>query len=181
MLFVSYFNRLSLTDEELQSLQTCCTNFFRVHALYLAAKLTTWTIGHVVPAHARELHQSLGVGLGMNTMEGREAKHVVLAKFVHNTHVSDRWRQVFKHEFISLIWLPENGCDTRAYKYSGGDYIPKRCGTPEFCHCGEKKDVHKNKCNFCSDPMQAILAHSVKNRKIVDAARELWVEWQISL
>ena len=49
---VSYFNRHSLTDEELQSLQTSCTNFFRVHALYLAAKPTTWTIGHVVPAHA---------------------------------------------------------------------------------------------------------------------------------
>ena len=58
---VSYFNRHLLTDEDLQSLQTSCTNFFRVYALYLAAKPTTWTIGHVVPAHTRQLHESLGV------------------------------------------------------------------------------------------------------------------------
>ena len=49
------------------------------------------------------------MGLGINTMEGRDAKHFTLAKFTHNTQFSNRWAEVFKHEYVSLFWLREKG------------------------------------------------------------------------
>ena len=53
------------------------------------------------------------MGLGVNTMEGREAKHIALVKFTRNNQFTNRWRQVFRHEYVSLVWLRENGCDER--------------------------------------------------------------------
>ena len=112
---ISLFNRHEMTDEELKALSGFCSKYFRASSLFLKAKPTSWTIGHVVPVHARQLHEKLGMGLGINNMKGREAKHVVLAKFARNSHHSSRWHHVFKHEFISLIWLMENGYDTTTY------------------------------------------------------------------
>ena len=45
------------------------------------------------------------MGLGLNSMEGREAKHISIAKYAANTIHACRWEQVFHHEYISLIWL----------------------------------------------------------------------------
>jgi len=36
-----------------------------------------WTLGHVVPVHARHVFEQYGQGLGTVTMEGREAKHII--------------------------------------------------------------------------------------------------------
>jgi len=69
--------------------------------IFLSATPTSWTIDHIVPAHARQIHQSLGMGLGVNTMEEREAKHIALDKFTRNTQFSNRWLQVFRHEYVS--------------------------------------------------------------------------------
>ena len=43
-------------------------------------------------------------------MQGREAKHIKLARYVENTcnmGKSDRWWVVFWHEYIFMIWLQE--------------------------------------------------------------------------
>ena len=125
-----------------------------------------------MPVHARQLHEKLGMGLGINNMEGREAKHVVLAKFARNSHHSSRWHQVFKHEFISLIWLRENGYDTTTYMCSSDVYIPKRCLTPEFCHCGEPKNVLELKCAFCSDKIRNVIEDCVTKGVITNAVKE---------
>ena len=61
------------------------SNFFRATALYLSCTPTSWAIGYVLPIHAKQLWDSVGMGLGINGMEGREAKHIALAKFTHNT------------------------------------------------------------------------------------------------
>ena len=81
-------------------------------------------------------------------MEGREAKHVTLAKFTHNTQFSNRWAQVFKHEYVSLFWLRQNGCD-------------------------EPKEVAEMQCTSCSDPLRGILSQCVVEGKITNAAKEV--------
>lgn len=63
---------------------------------------TVWTIGYVV--------QTLSFGLGLNTMQGREAKHIKLKKYMENsTNVrkGQRWSHVFRHEHIALVWLKD--------------------------------------------------------------------------
>ena len=170
---VSLFSRAIISSEQIQSLCEVCSNFFRATTMFLPCTPTSWTIGHVVPVHAKQLQESLGMGLGVNIMEGREAKHTALANFTHNTQFSNRWVQVFKHEYISLFWLWENGCDETVYKETPGVDIPKRCGTAQFCHCGLPKDADAGKCDFCSDQLQRIVSDCVIQRKITNEAKAL--------
>ena len=37
------------------------------------------------PYHTSQSKEMLGYGLGLNSMQGREAKHVKLARYVQNT------------------------------------------------------------------------------------------------
>ena len=106
---VSLFSRVSISNEQVLSLQQFCSNYYRATSLFRTSTPTTWTIGHIVPSHTKAIHERLGLGLGINSMEGREAKHVTLAKLTQNTQFINRWGQVFKHEYVSLFWLRENG------------------------------------------------------------------------
>ena len=67
---------------------------------------TVWSVGHLVYAHSKKMFDKYGVGLGMNTMQGREAKHVQIAGYARNSQFKQRWVQVFKHDHISKLWLP---------------------------------------------------------------------------
>ena len=35
---------------------------------------TVWTIGHIIPVHARDTKSKYGKGLSVTSMEGREAR-----------------------------------------------------------------------------------------------------------
>ncbi|KAK2547134.1 hypothetical protein P5673_033100 [Acropora cervicornis] len=171
---VALFSRVTISSEQIQSLSEICSNFFRATSLFLSPTPTSWTIDHIVPAHARQIHQSLGMGLGVNTMEGREAKHIALAKFTRNTQFSNRWLQVFRHEHVSLVWLRENGCDEIVHKETSGVYIPKRCYSDQFCHCGQPKQAHDEKCTFCSAQLRRVVSECVIQRKITNDARAVY-------
>ena len=125
---VSIFCRIKVTDEEVMRLAEVARNYFRACALFLSVSPTTWAIGHVIPVHTKQVKQQLGVGLEINTMEGREAKHVSLARY-HTT----QWVQVFRHKYISLVWLRENGCDLVKHTPTKNKYIPARCFTATGC------------------------------------------------
>ena len=61
------------------------------------------------------LNRSLTKGLLTVTMEGREAKHTALQKLSRNTTYQQRWYEIFRHESIMLIWLPEQNHDPCSY------------------------------------------------------------------
>ena len=171
---VSLFSRITVSGEEIKNLQQVCSNFFRATSLFLSGCTpTSWTIGHVVPLHAKQLCSSIGMGLGVNTMEGREAKHIALANFTRNTQYSNRWAQVFRHEYVSLIWLRENGCDEILHKNTKNVYIPNRCHTDQFCHCGQPKTVNVEKCSFCLEHFRVILSNCVAQGKITNEAKAM--------
>jgi len=52
--------------------------------------------------------EKYGQGLGMVTMEGREAKHIFLNKLNENTIYQNRWVEIFRHEYVMLFWLPQH-------------------------------------------------------------------------
>ena len=58
-------------------------------------------MGHCVTFHTRQLIADLGVGLGINSMQGREAKHQQLPSFAEFSLIQIR------HENMSLFWLME--------------------------------------------------------------------------
>ena len=104
-----------------------------------------------------------GMGLGLNSMEGREAKHVAISRHSHNTTYLYRWEQIFPHEYISLIWLCEKGYNTNINASSSKlRYIPKRvANSQEFCNCG----LHVNmdgQCRFCSHSLRSKIKVSIE-------------------
>lgn len=163
---VSLFSRIEITNEQLLELRLKCQQYFRANALLLPSVVTptVWTLGHVVPQHADELFQKYHQGLGTVTMEGREAKHIVLKKLSENSSSKNQWFDIFQHEFVMLIWLPENGFTTCQYKASKDVYIPKRDNS--YCSCGlQKARIEDDKCCICGDMLTNLIEQSVQMGK----------------
>jgi hypothetical protein len=154
---VSLFNRLSISDEQVSELECLCSDFFKLNINHFNFSPTVWTLGHVVPVHTRDMKGKYGMGLGLNSMEGRESKHVAISKYCVNTNYNSRWQQVFMHEYVSLIWLREQGYNvTKPVTSSGLKYIPKRALDNEcFCYCGMDKPVSSPLCKYCSHPFRS--------------------------
>ena len=113
-----------------------------------------WTLANVAPVHTKQLYNLLHLGLGSNTMEGREQKHQQLQRYSENATYQDRWRYVFRHEYIQLIYLRENGFDTISYRKRGTKYIPEVC--PGYCCCSLV--LVSDSCQICdSIEMSAII------------------------
>ena len=166
---VSLFSRINISDEEVSELKTHCRNFYRGYCLYFHVNPTVWSLGNVVPWHTQEMKMRYGLGLGLNSMEGREAKHIAIAKYCANTALLFRWEQVFRHEYISFIWLRQQGYNAKVNTTTTSSYIPKRVCTnnPEFCNCGFNKPV-SDVCRFCSDELRRMIKESIEKCKVIE-------------
>ena len=147
---VSLFCRVTLSNEQVSRLQELCSSFFRGYFLFLSVNSTIWTLVYVVPYHTREMKGKYGFGLGLNSMEGREAKHIAIAQYARHTAYLQRWEQIFPHEYISLIWLREKGYHTSSVIPSTLSYTPARVKESGFCNCGLSKLETEDKCRFCN-------------------------------
>ena len=131
------------------------------------ASPTTWTIRKAIPFYTMKIHQDLGFGLGLNSTQGREAKHSKLASYVKNTTKGKRlrWRQVFKHDFMETIWLKEknpwqityrrgNVVEEQEPKATEKDkFIPSHCEKDTFCDCRLPKPSDLSNCEVCISEM----------------------------
>lgn len=120
----------------------CCCKF--------DSKITPsmWNFTNVSPSHARECFQKYSFGLGVNTMEGREAKHQQIKKYSNNTQFKVRWYSIFRHEYIQMIYLKENGFDDKAYRKIDSKYIPEPlAGCCKTCFLSTINE----KCALCDD------------------------------
>jgi len=52
--------------------------YFRANDLHYSVNPTVWHLGHVVPFDDADMKMTYGMGLGLNSMEGREAKHIAI-------------------------------------------------------------------------------------------------------
>ena len=79
---VSLCNRFDITLDQIAQLSHACREYFNLNALFMYTSVnpTFWTMGHIVPAHCCQVFEKYGQGLGVVTMEGREAKHIFLKK-----------------------------------------------------------------------------------------------------
>jgi len=102
----SRFSRVNIDQKVLQELKDSCKMYFNAYSLLLGSvSPTVWTIGHAVPFHTELLFNIFGLGLGVNSMQGREAKHVRIAQYAKHATLSSRWVLVFRHDYITGIWL----------------------------------------------------------------------------
>ena len=184
---VSLFSRVRITEAEVLQLEKSCTEYFNVNALFLQkVNPTVWTIGYVIPFHTKEMVQTLSFGLGLNTMQGREAKHIKLKKYMENTtnvQKGQRWRHVFRHEHISLVWLRDidplsakyrrKNLEGQAKAVVGEYYIPKKCSEVDFCYCGlRKQQKTDNKCSICGSELMKWINESIDVGKVLPALKQ---------
>lgn len=107
-------------------------------------------------------------GLGTVTMEGREAKHIALKKLSENTIFQRQWPEIFKHEFVMLIWLPEQGFQLNTYKHNAVNIPARIFENSGYCYCNlEKADPAESKCTFCSDPLMNVIQNSIDQGKVL--------------
>ena len=166
---ISIYTRVNVDENDLQALKTLCQNFFIAVSLLLqGVNPTTWTIGYAITHHANQLYKQLGYGLGLNSMQGREAKHITLKQYVENTckgRKHQRWWTVFRHEYVSTIWL--RSMDPFCVSYGGNknksknSYIPEQVVNQQNCYCG----LPRNDCGVCSsETMDAVKKVNKKAR-----------------
>ena len=65
------------------------------------------------------------MGLGINSMEGREQKNQKVLRYAANTTIVDKWPQIFRHEFIQEVYLRLRGFDDLKYNRRQRQYIPE--------------------------------------------------------
>ena len=78
---VSAFTRIHLTNEQIDELEKKCRDYFILNCKFFTPHPTSWTLGIIVPAHTRDMKLVYGLGLGLNSMEGREAKHISICRY----------------------------------------------------------------------------------------------------
>ena len=158
---VSLFSRQTLTPTYVDDLKRVCTVYFNICSMFInSVTPTVWTIGHAIPYHAEILKNKFNLGLRINTMQGRGAKHIEIAKYAEHSLPSNRWSLTFRHEYISTFYD-----DPHANMFSHID-VPKRVDGNEFCYCGFPKLALEEKCQYCSDPLRCSVAKSAESGKL---------------
>ena len=184
---VAIYSRVEVDRELVQKLFLKCNNYFNTNGLFHGNAVcpTTWTVGYAIPYHCNQLFESIGYGLGLNTMQGREAKHIKLAKYVQNTcnvRKSDRWWVVFRHEFVSIVWMRELDPMSTTYRSKrkpGKSYVPNRIikNPGRYCFCGNTMEPESNnKCVVCSSDIMSMIQQSVTDCKVHSSLKEMFDE-----
>ena len=164
---VSIFCRMTVDPNQIEELCIFCKYYFRANSLFLdRVTPTVWTIGHVVYPHVVDVNSKYGTGLAIASMEGREAKHLAISRYSKNTSYKLRWAQIFRHEFISLIWLRERGYNASSYSTSKDSYTPERVRLGKSCTCGYPKPEQLCVCAYCSHPWRQAIELSCKSGTI---------------
>jgi len=117
--------RITDFDRELlQKMEIAGRKLFKACCLFdQKVSPSMWTVCNVSPAHAKLCFEDYTFGLGCNTMEGKEQKHQIISKYAENTTYQNRWPLIFRHEYIQLIFLRENGFDKKRYTKRIRPYI----------------------------------------------------------
>ena len=107
-----------------------------------------WALTNCAPIHAGKTLHDYSLGLGINSMEGREQKHQKIVKYSDKTTFHNRCSRIFRHEYIDLIYLRENGFDKKSYYSRGKEYTPVlKDGHCKKCDLVINDDI----CNICDN------------------------------
>ena len=171
---VSLFSRVDPPEDYLEALKQSCQLYFNCHSLFLGSVTpTVWTIDYAVPYHAKLIFDRYSLGLGLATMQGREAKHTILATFAKHASRALRWSLIFRHEFINFIWLRHKFPKSPNFTHKVINYTPAYIYTPDYCFCGLEKDQEVEMCTFCHEDNNQIVTESCFHGMLSDQAKTI--------
>ena len=84
-----------------------------------------------------------------------------------NSTARTRWNNIFRHEFVMLIWLAEHGYESTSSKK--GIFPSRVFSDMQYCYCGlEKANPEDNHCYFCGDLVMALTHERVTNKSYAE-------------
>ncbi|CAH1248480.1 Hypp8161 [Branchiostoma lanceolatum] len=94
----SIYNKHETTEAELTEMERLLDLYYNLFCLFLPerANLTVWTVAKAIPHYARKLYDEYGVGYGVVSMQGKEAKNAKVKEYLKLTNHSkeeDRTRK----------------------------------------------------------------------------------------
>ena len=138
---------VDISVEDVTEMGVVAKKLFKLICLHDPISPSLWTLCVIAPAHAKTIFENFGLGLGVNSMEGREQKHQKIFKYMQNSIRNEMWQFVFRHEFISCVYLRENGFDQIRYTKKFTTYLPpSKAG---YCNCGLKYSGEV--CKICDN------------------------------
>ena len=126
--FVNFCHAVRISDfnhSDLESMKRSAHLLFKACCLFdQTVTPSLLTPCNVAPVNSEQGLKSYGFRLGYYTMEGMEQKHKKISKYAENSTVQNSWPMIFRHEFILLIHLRENGYDSVKYIKKSSNYMP---------------------------------------------------------
>lgn len=166
---VSLFSMYHFSEEKCQKLFSCTSDYLVALTLFgYSPSPSEWSIGRVAAVHAQWMFERYGTGLGINTMQGREAKHVHIASYARHSHIRNRWLMIFRHDYIRNIWLPLQQPSLLVYHRAKESLVPDRI-EDSLLHCsscGFLKSGSSDKCYYCGHEIMAEIVKSVASCKV---------------
>ena len=159
---ISFSVRVTKFDKKMLSeMEISCGLLFKSRSL-TEDRVTPslWTLCNAAPYHAKLTLCESGLGIGVNTMEGREQKHQAISKYSNNTTYQNRWPMILRHEFIQLIHLRENGFDTSNFKKQSKKYVPDYVST-NCVNCA--LNLENNRCVICDSDYMKVIKKEIDN------------------
>ena len=151
------------THGDLESMKRSAHLLFKACCLFdQRVTPSLWTLYNADPINPEQCLKSYRFGLGCNTMEGREQKHQKISKYAENTTVQNRWPIIFRHEFIKLIHLRENGYGSVKYikKFSKYILVPEENSCEQ---CFLEFQPHSTQCALCNNDFMKEILRLVEN------------------
>ena len=103
---------------------------------------------------------SMGVGLGVNRMQGREAKHVSLSQYSRHATLTGRWKLVLRHDYITCVWIRREDPFHSSYVKGKEQYIPSDVSLDGICYCGFPNEERGQCCKLCLSSLYRAVAEN---------------------
>ena len=142
-------NKVEVNNAYVEDVSKKCTLYFNLIALYFPthSNSTVWTMGYVVPYHAKKLYDEYKIGYGILSMQGKESKNSAIKQELKScsnratTGEKNKWYQIMRSGYVRNFYLP--------YHYPMNTYRPHynsrlpNIASDEIC------------CKYCFRPINA--------------------------
>ena len=156
-------NKVYVETSYVEQVNELCQTYFNMFALFFpeSCQITVWTLGYVVPYHARILYNQYEIGYGILTMQGKEAKHSSIKqelRYGTNRSLSEdkngKWFQIMRSSYIRTFYLPYHYPITTGYHSHFQSRVPPMDESSEtFCTCSRVIEADMQICKVCKDAM----------------------------
>ncbi|XP_065639723.1 uncharacterized protein LOC136072530 [Hydra vulgaris] len=134
-----------------------CVRYFNLFSLFFpeSCQSTVWTMGYIVPYHAKDIYTKYNIGYGVLTMQGKESKHSSLKQQLKNnsnrsvsSDEQGKWHQLMRSSFVRNIYLPYHFPMNITYHTHYKSRVPANLDSESICHCSRQL-VSEQLCDCC--------------------------------